>query len=353
MKNRLQKIFSHDKPEKYTGHIKLNGSEFIKKFYVKLEELQQTGSSQKIDGVDRIELDQTINGKNYPLHSNGNVSNVHILTQHEPYEIKVQTEYGEYKWVFDKMELKEKIILRNQENSVFVMNLEFMANSTLSYSGKANPQYANSVSEIIETYSAVLALFAMTFEEEPTELSTLRNELKFWQRTYEVEQLLNAEFKPGLLDLQTFHEDMKKFDELYLLLVKKIFLRENKHISSFTINSLSEIGNPPELNINDKYALQFISNIELNILGQEICIYSVCVAFNHIIDSVDKNDETGEIVLYTREDESSPRYISLRGFGSEQEQKEEHLRLSENFSENVKEYFDAGTLISNTVMRSE
>lgn len=348
MKNRLQKIFSHEYPEKYIGQIKFTDSEFSKVFYEKLGEVYETGSSQKIDGVDSIELNQFINGEKYPLDSYEKIIDLHIFPQKEPVEIKVRTEYEDFIWVFDRIKLKEKTILKNNKEDIFYVNFEFLKNSTLNFRVKANPQYASSIIEINKTYSAALELFATIFKDEPIELSeiinSLKNELGFWMRAYKIEQLLNIEFKPDLMELETSNVIMRQIDELYLLLVKKIALRENQGLTSFTINPSLEKEETPIIKDKEKFVLNFSSSQELNILGQEIYIYLVCVAFNHIIDSVKKDDKTGEIIANMREDESSPRYISLKGFASKEEQETEHQMLNENLSENIREYEKAETI---------
>src|SRR5699024_8945480 len=242
MKNRLQKVFSHERPEKFIGQIKFANSEFSKAFYAKLDKVYETGSSQKIDGVDSMELNQLINGESYPLDYYEKICDLQILPQKEPVEIKVTTEYGEFTWIVNKTKIKEKIILNKQEKSIIFMNFEFLNNGTLSFRLKANPQHASSTIEINKAYSAVLALFSMIFKDEPIELSeiinSLKNELKFWKRAYKIEQLLNIEFKPDLIEPETSNEIMQQIDELYLLLVEKVSLRKNQGLTSFTINPL-------------------------------------------------------------------------------------------------------------------
>lgn len=347
MTSRLQKVFSHAQPESYLGQIRFANSEFSKDFREKLEKMYVTGTSQKIDGVDSIELNQLINGEEYPLNNSNKIINCYIEPSIEPVEIDVETQYGKFAWNFYRTRLAEKIILSNSEKSIIVLKLEFLKTNILNLTVNSSPQHANSISEIIYVHSALLALFDRLFNGKPLQLSdmisSVKNELEFWQRVHKIEESLSINFDPNVIDPRMLNEAMQEVDELYLLLVEKAFLRENRGFSSFTAGSFSRKMDAPIVNINDKFALNFNTNYEINIWGVKICVYSVCVAFNHIIDSIKENDESGEVIVSLREDESNPRYISLRGFMSEKDQEEEHNRLNENFSENIKAYENAET----------
>ena len=335
-------MFSHAQPESYLGQIRFANSEFSKDFQEKFEKMYDTGISQKIDGVDSIELNQIINGEKYPLNNHKNIVDLYIEPHKEPVDIDVVTQYGKFTWNFYRTRLTEKIVLSNFKESVIVIKFEFQKANKVNFTVKLNPQYANSISETIHTYSALLALFSLLFKEDPIELldmvSLVQKELKFWQRAHKIEELLNIKFVPNLIDPKMLNEAMQEVDELYLLLVEKVFLRENRGFNTFVAGSYSRKSDAPIGDINGKFALSFIANYDINIWGVEICVYSVCVAFNHIIDSIKENDKGEETIISLREDEGNPRYISLRGFQSEKEQEEERKRLHENFSENVKAY---------------
>jgi len=344
MKNRLQQVFSHTQPESYLGQMKFNNTEFSKEFQEKLEKMYKTGDPQKIDGVDSIELNQIINGETYPLDSQQSIVNVYIAPQKEPVKIEVETQFGKFTWDFYRTVLDEKIIVKTLKKSIVDIKFEFLKTNIVNFTVKSNPQCASSIIEIIHTYSAVLALFERLFNESPSQLSDIissfQNELKFWQRAHQIEEVLNISFELNLVDAKRLTEDMQEVDGLYLLLVEKLVLRENKGFSSFTVSSLLKKGDVPIANINDKFALSFNSKDEINIWGVKICIHSICVAFNHIIDSIKENKE---VTVFLREDESNPRYISFKGFISEKEQEEESIKLNENFSQNIKPYENAKT----------
>ena len=347
MKNRLQKVFSHTLPESYVGQIRFSNAEFKEDFQKKLEVMYETGSPQEIDGVIGLNMSQLINGEKYPLDEHENISKFHVFPHAEPVEINVETENGNHTWNFFRIRTNEKIILKNSEKSIVFIKFEFLSNHKINFTVKSNPECANFVDEIINTYSALFALFGLIFKEEPSELSdimsSLKEEIKFWQRARKIEEVLNIRFNTTLIESKMLKDDMQKIEELFLLLIENVFLRENRGFTSFTASSFTKNSDNPIGAINDKFALSFITNSEINIWGVEICTYSVCVAFNHIIDSVKENETGGEVIVSLREDEGNPRYISLRGFKSEEEQEQEENRLKENFSENITSYQNAET----------
>ncbi len=115
MKNRIQKAFSRDFPEKLHGTIIFDSNQDFKDFQEKLDIVSETGKPQKAKGVKQIKMSQDINGKSYPQSELSFISDMTIYPNVEEEEIPVTIESGTYLWKFKKMSAGKKAILENAD----------------------------------------------------------------------------------------------------------------------------------------------------------------------------------------------------------------------------------------------
>ncbi len=343
MKNRLKSTFSNDKPSMFLGTIKFEDENSYGEFEKKLRIVYETGTPQRISGVDKMVTDQKINGRTYPLEEYDGIAELYIAPSVEDVPIKAHSEFGNYVWSFKRISTKEKVTVSNDENSIVYIKFDFIhSKDKLTFSYKNNPKSAKEIVQIIEVYSAAIDLFDTTFTKKPKKLSEIiegyKRSLIFWKRVHCIEQTLDVTFDPQKISDDSSDEEW--IEILYASLIDKYPIKE--------YTTISEIIGFPENNHEFKegqnLAFTFDSDKKFNILGVEIQFFRVNVAFNLIIDSIEKNNVTGEFLIKTREEDLHQSYVSYRGFINEDQRDAEKKMLMSDFNNGMVVYREAQTL---------
>jgi hypothetical protein len=182
---------------------------------------------------------------------------------------------------------------------------------------KTNPHLADTIKNIIYSYNASRHLLNGLFkpntsnDEVDKTIASFRELESYWIRVHELEKFLNIHFHPRNINDEL--EDQRNIEELYLLLVKKMPIRENLNDLTITIKH-NDLFIEKDLKKKDKYGMTFNETYEYKIYGEEFSIFFAAYIFNAIVDCIDDNQEKQEYVIKCVGTDSEPLYKVYKGF---------------------------------------
>lgn len=343
MANRLKEIFSKELPE-LKLNINYQDSELSERF---LDELPEFSEREKVEvskySIVKTEyIDKNIQYPmdddcmkeyydNEPLinkYYNNKPSMLNNATINESFPIKVETtHFGERIIYFYYYKEKNKTILETDKNQVIYLKLILNDNMIINeIIYIVDYTLASTIKELYQIYNTVIAFFDVFFTNKEKK-KLLNNQLEYFFKTeklfsylYYLEQSLNISFQPK--DLNNDINSEVVAIELYMLLIKKKAICRNTKPST---NELSEMIIQPfnkEIKIGNKLETTFIKNLEYELYGQKIQIYTVNLLSNAIIKGVNDRED-GTIQILYGDTDLNPMYISYMGFKTiEQAQKE-------------------------------
>lgn len=345
MKNRLQRVFSHEEPTDFQGTIKFVDNDSYKEFLQKLKILQNEGTSQKLNGVERISIDQNIGGINYPYNEHDSIKNTYIMPTFESIEISVNIPSGEYIWKFDKEVLQNGIRFESKNEDIVHIRHEIdLENKRSKFTYKIRLQEAKYIREIIECIDATIALMDYFFKEKREETEESIRELQrtviFWKRVVQLEEILEVTFKPQEITNNS-NEEMA-LEELFLALNEGYIIKENKAFDNIRFD-ISKTENIEDFKRGMRFTLNFLASWQKRLLGVDVVIYTVNAVFNAIVDSIEEDNLKNEYVVKIKDTDTSPMYMAYKTVATEKLQEEELEKLLSNYNENIKMYSEAKT----------
>ena len=334
------------------GTLRFKDDEAYKNFIAALEIAYAEGRLVPVDGVTSISTEVNHLGTKFPLEKHDNLIDVVVGPSIEPVLIPLIVDGKEINITLFRKDIKDKIILESEPNSVVSFHFIFASNEnkhTINY--KVQFKNAKNIKEIIDSFGLATALLTQMYKldevnSKEDELSSLydikeyfRCYQSFFKRLFAIEKTFELSFSPTLLD-ELSPEEQRDIDELYLLLCEKQIVRLNAKITSnnaasITINSTA---NNKPLNIGSKIVLTFLSTIEFSFLKQTLVLHTANFMINALVKDIQENEDGTIKVLYGDTD-SKPMYVSFTAFKTEEEARKE----LENIHQNEKLYIKAQT----------
>ncbi len=345
MKNRLQRVFSHEEPTDFQGIIKFVDNNYYKEFLTKLEILYDEGTPQKINGVERMTMDQNIEGIKYPYHEHDSITNLYIMPTFESVDISVNIPSGEYIWKFKGELSRNSIIFESKNEDIVQIRHEIdLKNKRSKFTYKIRLQEAKYIREIIECLDATIALMDYLFKEKTEETEEAIEELQrviiFWKRVVQLEEILEVTFKPQEI---TNNPDEEMFlEELFLALYEGYVIKENKAFDNIRFD-MSKTENIEDFKKGMMFTLNFSAFWQRRVLGIDLVIYTVNAVFNAIVDSVEEDELKKEYVVKIKDTDTSPMYISYKAVATEKLQEEEMEKLLSDDNTYIRMYSEAKT----------
>lgn len=325
MANKLRNIFSSDMPE-FIGTVKFPDAAKKNEFENIIKGVIERGESAKFDDgtVSGMTLYMKTKSGKRLLDEHDNISYLVVGPSQEPAPITVVTDYGNYTFMFNRIRLKDKVILENKKDDIVHIvfelssNIEFpQFNARITYDFHLDK--AKSILNIVETCNAVKKFLIKYLNSEKNTNDDVRNTLLFLEHTelmflrlYEIEKLYNATFQPSKIKSQ-IQSTYNNLNLLYLLLVKRLPIKQNLDDFSFTLNKASATPEFDNLKKGGKGAISFVSQETFNVYGK---VFKVSVAnfiFNSIIDNITEN-EAGDYTIVCTGTDYEPMFRVLRGY---------------------------------------
>lgn len=317
MGNILKDIFSSEEPQ-YGGTIKFVNSEAYHDFLKALSTVNDEEKGVEISGVDSMETFIETNAGKQILNDFGEIIQLFIAlsTEQAPYE--VSTDFGRYTFDFERLVKKDEIVLKNNTDAIVHIRVVLkLKEGKVNITYKTNPHIAETIESIIYSYNATRYLIksflkpATSNNEVNKAIGFFREYESFWKRVHELEKLLNIHFLPK--NINDSLEDRRDIEQLYLLLIKKMPIRENLRDISLSIKH-NEFSFEKGLKEGDKFGITLNEAYEYEVYGEKLSIFFATFIFNAIVDRIDDNQEKREYVIKCVGTDSEPIYKVYEGF---------------------------------------
>ena len=356
MANKLKKIFSNEKVT-YNTNIKFTSKEAYKNFFKALETVHKEGRGVEIKGIESVETSISNGGSQYPGAKHSNVVDLFVYPSVEEVLIDVETENGKRQLILYKTITSDGMILETKKDAIVYLKMNIDTNtgkSRLSY--KAYPNHASSIFEIVEMYSIVFAFFDNFFIKNESEYENLEEfqmmvdikkyftgSIKFYKKILFVEEKFNIQFLPN--ELFSDIESENNLNEIYVLLHDFQAIRLDANLSDFESNAILAQVITGEFDVKEKAVgslaeVPFLRRVEYKLWNKKVKIYCANFLSNAKIKDIKQVDEN-EVKIYFTNTDSSPMFISFKGFLSEKDAEKEKSEIMEK---NRDEYIGAPTL---------
>ncbi len=348
MGNKLKDIFSN-KMIDLGGNIRFDTPEAYEKFLEALKIVEEEGRVVEVEGVSSISTKIKNGNYEYPFSEADKLEKVYVGPSTESVPITLQTENGEKILLLKRYQTTNEIVLETNEKAIVYLKLFFKKQSDqVTFSYRAQPEIASTVSEIIESYCIIEAflnyLFGTNIHSQQEEYTTLINmkeyfktSITYFKKVHEIEELFKIQFNPSKQNDQ--RNDTQEMEELYALIFEKKAIRYNAKLNGpgdakFNINMQD-----PQLAIGHKIEITFSGTAEFDIYGEKISIYTANFLANAIIEKVEVGTD-GKTKIWYDDIDSEPMFISYMGFRTTEERAQE----IEKIMEHKKKYLDAVTI---------
>ena len=317
MGNILRDIFSSDEPQ-YGGTLKFVNSEAYNDFIKALNTSNDEEKGVEISGIDSMEIFIETNAGKQILNDFGEIIQLFIAPSTEPAPYEVSTDFGRYTFDFEKLVKKDEIVVKNNTDAIVHIRIVLkLKEGKVNLTYKTNPNRAETIENIIHSYNAARYLIksflkpATSNSEVNKVINFFRKYESFWKRVHEIEKLLDIHFLPK--NISDTLEDRMDIEQLYLLLIKKMPIRENLRDISLSIKH-KEFSFEKGLKEGDKYGITLNEAYEYKVYGEKLSIFFATFIFNAIIDSIDDNQENREYIIKCVGTDSEPIYKVYEGF---------------------------------------
>lgn len=315
MGNILKDIFTYEEPQ-YGVTVKFLNNEAYSNFLNALNKANDEEKMVEVKGVNSVEIFTKTNSAKQILEEAGEIVNFFIGSSTEPAPYAVSTDYGSYTFEFERLVKKGEIVLKNKIDSIVNFRLTVnMKENNINIKYRTNPNLASSVENIITSYNAAWRFIndikGKNSNDEVNDIISFFKELElYWIRVQELEKMLGIHFHPE--NINNSKEDQNDINKLYLLLVKKMAIRENLKDVSFTVNN-SGLSTNEDLKKDMKFGMTYIEEYEYKILGEEFSIFFSNMIFNAIVDSIEEYQEKHEYIIKCIGTDSEPLFKVYKG----------------------------------------
>lgn len=329
MGNTLKDIFSVDDP-KFEVNLKFKSKESFESFQEALKRVYDEGESVCFDGVSSVTFVAASKTGKYPINEDNDITNLFISPYLEPVPFTINTDYGEYTFGFTRKKNNKEIIISNSITDIVHLTIRYkLSENIANLSYKTNPQIADNVETIIKSYNATWHLFTKLFiEKTHSKVTNIINSFRlmesYWKRVREIERDLNISFCPK--NIKGELNDRQCIEELYILLIRKMPLRENLKDITITSNHL-----PDEVKKGGNYVITNITDHEYNVYGCTIPVYTVDCIFNSIVEDIKQSEDKTEYIVKCTGTDTEPIYKSSLGFKTKEEAELVLQDISKNF----------------------
>lgn len=350
MTNKLKDIFSN-KDVEMGGKVHFETAEAYKQFLKALELVWEEGKTVEVEGVSAISTQMKTGQSAYPFVEEERVDKMVVAPSTEIISIPLETEIGNKEIQFRKYHTANDTILETASKAIVYMKMRVKNGTTQNtFSYRVQPDFAKSIEEIVESYIVVLAFLEYLFKEDVSgtkeELEVIsktkkyfRGALDFYKRVRQIEQAFNLQFQPQVQNEKK--NDEKEFEELYGLLIENLVFRLNAKLTAKEGINIDGKLNESKLKIGSKLDLTFKGDLEYDIYGQTIKLFSANLLLNAAVEEI--KEENGNTKIFYSDTDSEPMFISYTAFKSEEERDhelEKIMQYKEKYSKaiTVEEY---------------
>lgn len=348
MGNKLKDVFSNNTVE-MGGKVRFENSDAHKKFLEALDLVWEEGKTVQVDGVSSISTQMKTGKYAYPFLEEHSVDKVFVMPNIENVTIPLETERGDKTLQLRRYYTSNEIVLETNPKAIVYIKMKVKKGTTENtFSYRVQPELAKTVEEIIENYVVAIAFINYLFREDVSgtqkELEVIdktkgyfSRALDFYKRLQKVEKELELQFNPKLQNEK--RNDEKEFEQLYGILYENVAFRYNAKLNADKGIEVASKFKDTNMLIGTKLQLTFKGNVEFDIYGQSISIFTANLLLNAVVKDI-QEEENGNIKIWYDDTDSEPMYISYTGFKSERERDIELDTLMEH----SKKYIDAFTV---------
>lgn len=347
MGNPLEDIFSTAEPE-FKGNLKFDSTEayesFIKSMNVALDEERMV----EIHGIQEIEEYIVTNSEKQLLAKRDNISRFFIGPSVETEPFEIETDYGKHVFILERIIKKDELVVKSDIANVVNIRVVYKPDKKqVSFTYTASPRQADSVFTIVRSYNAARHLLQKLFtintsEEVDRSISSFRDMENYWMRVHEIERVMEITFHPS--NMNDSIEDQLDIEKLYLLLIKKLPIRENLKDVTFTAK-YDELFEKSKLSVGDKMRVANGKVIDYRIYGTEFSLYTANFVFNAAIHSIEDIPLNQEYIVKCFSNDTNPLYNVYLGFKTP----DEAISTINAFGELADNIIDAKTF--NSIMK--
>lgn len=341
MANKLKNVFSDEMPS-LDGRINFPTTEAYRKFMEALKAVWENGETVTLEGNVEIETAFQSGAGVYPTDAPKKVKDLTIGPSKEEVSFEVETEYGRKVLAFERFATNDSVVLETAGEPIVYIKLTLgRTDGKFRFTYCTHPERAESVRELLESYSGMLAFLERLFgqggeetagiaEEETDAVANVKayfvNACMLHKKLEYVEQTFGISFEPAKLTRD--RESQMDLEELYLVLKEGKVIRLNAKLTETDATGIVVKRQDKMMKIGSVLDITFISNVEYALWGHKVELYSANLLSNAIVKEIIEG-ENGEMrILYGNED-SNPMYISYRAFRTEAEAREEMQRIME------------------------
>ena len=340
MGNKLKDMFDDSKQE-YTGKVSFESPDNYNKFLEAIRKATEEGIYSEVDGVSGISVSVKDGDNQFPLQQHDVVTKVMVFPCETKVEQSVETDCGERILKFRRKELKDKYELQNVDGKGADYKIVYDVKAkSISLTYKAIYEQASDLDEMIDYYNTLFyfskKLFRTDVKNEDVDnvLNHFISSILYFERLKEIGEKLKITILPK--DIEKIDNEDLFIEKVYFSLIENKLIRSNRKVTS-----MNNVHFPTDKRPGDEpMIVTYLEKGRLLLLGNEIDVYIVNMAFNLVIDK-EEPEGNGDSKLFFKDDENKPMYIVSRIFLDEK-QAEQELEQGLN---NKEPYTNASTLI--------
>lgn len=345
MANKLRDIFS-EKEILMTGTVGFVDKEAEERFADALKEVFQTGKTVQVDGIESVSMAIESGAQQFPFKQvKGNISHFIVGPSFErkDYPLEINGESVLLPLLSCRTE-KGMIIRTTPEEIIYLqLTVNLVENRT---HVEITPYYekARSIIEIINSLKKIECFLEKFFisdlvytSPEYTSIMKHISQTKFiYEMAQYAEETCGLRFEISQINLDD-NSSVLDLYELNLVLKRRIPVRMSAKLTA-TESTNIELRSKYQEDIGHEILLTFHGEMEYNVWGEKIKLYSSNLLCNAVIKDIVSLDNGHTKVLYG-DTEDKPMYVSYRAYRTEDESKKE----MEHVIDHKDEYIEAKT----------
>lgn len=339
MANKLKDVFNKDE-HFIKGTIRFKDVSASEEFRKAIDVVHKEGRTVQINGVEAMSMGIKSGTGTFPIESFETVTDLIIGPSPDEVNLKLEVAGEELEFPVIRYQYQNGGKIQTKESFPFNTTLIFdELTQTAKVNIKPNLAKAENVDGVLRSIlieKEFLKKFFSVDLESGTGLVDALNHLddlyKLFEKLEYVEKTFEKKFNPSSVNLDDV-DSIKDLIELCLLVRDKKVIRANARMNNATGKGF-RLASDDEVIVGKEISMTFIWGMEYTIWNEKVELYTANLLNNAVVKSLEELED-GEIRIIYGEKESSPMYITYRGFISENEAKQELDRILENKNEYI------------------